>query len=110
MRRTVTPVLVVAAASVALLGCRPQPAGHDQLFGLRGGGDREAAAKGFWPDVPRARLAVLPGTSHIGLLARSQLIVDVVTPFLDDEKPPLPDDFLQPGPGKTPASASQKKH
>lgn len=41
--------------------------------------------------APRARLAVLPGTSHIGMLARSQLIVDVVTPFLDDEKPPLPD-------------------
>lgn len=80
-----------------------------KLFVLRGGGDREAAVKGFLPDAPRARLAVLPGTSHIGMLARSQLIVDVVTPFLDDEKPPLPDNFLQPGPGKTPAEAPKKQ-
>ena len=43
-------------------------------------------AKRFLAESPRARLAVLPGTSHIGMLARSQFI-DVVTPFLDDEKP-----------------------
>jgi pimeloyl-ACP methyl ester carboxylesterase len=80
-----------------------------KLFVLRGGGDREAAVKGFLAEAPRARLAVLPGTSHIGMLARSQLIVDVVTPFLDDEKPPLPDNFLQPGPGKTPAETPEKQ-
>lgn len=79
-----------------------------ELFVLRGGGDRETAVKGFLAEAPRARLAVLPGTSHIGMLARPQLIVDVVTPFLDDEKPPLPDDFLQPGPGKTPAEAAKQ--
>jgi hypothetical protein len=39
------------------------------------------------------------------MTARPQLIVDVVTPFLDDEKPPLPDNFLQPGPGRVPADA-----
>jgi hypothetical protein len=31
---------------------------------------------------------------------RPQLVVDVVTPFLDDELPPLPPDFLQPVRGR----------
>ena len=80
-----------------------------KLFVLRGGGDREAAVKGFLAEAPRARLAILPGTSHIGMLARPQLIVDVVTPFLDDEKPPLPDNFLQPGPAKM-SPACRRSH
>jgi pimeloyl-ACP methyl ester carboxylesterase len=66
-----------------------------KLFVLRGGGDREAAVKGFLSGAPRARLAVLPATSHVGMMARPQLIVDVVTPFLDDEKPPMPANFLK---------------
>ena len=74
-----------------------------KLFALRGGGDREAAVNGFLADAPRARLAVLPATSHVGMMARPQLIVDVVTPFLDDEKPPMPANFLKPGPGEAPA-------
>jgi pimeloyl-ACP methyl ester carboxylesterase len=78
-----------------------------KLFVLRGGRDREAAVKGFLSEAPRARLAVLPATSHIGMLARPQLLVDVVAPFLDDEKPPLPDNFLHPGPGKTPAETAK---
>ena len=73
-----------------------------RLFGLRGGGDREAATTGYLAAAPRARLAVLPGTSHVGMMARAQLLVDVVTPFLDDETPPLPDNFLKPGPGVVP--------
>jgi hypothetical protein len=43
------------------------------------------------------------------MTARPQLIVDVVTPFLDDKKPPLPDNFLQPGPGRVPADAPRKQ-
>ena len=80
-----------------------------RFFALRGGGDREAAARGFLVEAPRARLAVLPGTSHIGMSARPQLIVDVVTPFLDDETPPLPDNFLQPGPARIPPDAPKKQ-
>jgi pimeloyl-ACP methyl ester carboxylesterase len=75
-----------------------------RMFELRGGNDGEAAAKGFLAAPPRARLAVLPGTSHIGLAARPQLVVDVVTPFLDDETPPLPANFLKPSPGEAPAA------
>jgi len=79
-----------------------------RMFVLRGGGDREAAMQGMLSAPPRARLAILPGTSHIGMSARPQLVVDVVTPFLDDELPPLPPDFLQPGPGKVPAGATKQ--
>jgi len=75
-----------------------------KFFALRGGADRKAAVQGFLADAPRARLAVLPGTSHIGVMARAQLVVDVVTPFLDDEKPRMPDNFLKPGPGGVPAA------
>jgi pimeloyl-ACP methyl ester carboxylesterase len=102
----------IPAARVRALGARTMVVVGDadglqldyalKLFALRGGGDREAAVKGFLPDAPRARLAVLPATSHVGMMARPQLIVDVVTPFLDDEKPPMPDNFLKPGPGPTP--------
>jgi len=79
-----------------------------RMFMLRGGVDREAAMKGMLTAPPRARLAILPGTSHIGMSARPQLVVDVVTPFLDDELPPLPPDFLQPGPGKVPPAAPKQ--
>ena len=78
-----------------------------KFFTLRGGGDREAAVNGILPSSPRARLAVLPATSHVGMMARPQLIVDVVTPFLDDEKPPMPDNFLKPGSGETSNNVSQ---
>jgi hypothetical protein len=43
------------------------------FFKLRGGGDPAASAKGFLAEAPRARLAVLPATSHVGMMARPQL-------------------------------------
>jgi pimeloyl-ACP methyl ester carboxylesterase len=80
-----------------------------KLFKLRGGGDPAATAKGFLAEAPPARLAVLPATSHVGMMARPQLVVDVVTPFLDDETPPLPANFLQPGPGGPPPADGARK-
>ncbi|MCW9706279.1 alpha/beta fold hydrolase [Fodinibius salsisoli] len=65
-----------------------------RLFELRGGGDREAAAKGFMNESPEARLTILPATSHIGIMARAELIVDLVTPFLEDDIPPMPEGFF----------------
>jgi len=65
-----------------------------ELFKLRGGADAELAAKGVMTDVPRTRLAVLPATSHVGMMARAQLIADLVTPFLEDTVPPMPEGFL----------------
>jgi pimeloyl-ACP methyl ester carboxylesterase len=65
-----------------------------ELFKLRGGGDEEAAARGFMTEPPQARLAILPGTSHIGIMANAELIAALVTPFLDDVTPPMPEGFF----------------
>jgi pimeloyl-ACP methyl ester carboxylesterase len=59
-----------------------------ELFKLRGGGDREVAARGFIIGAPRARLAILPATSHIGLMAEAKRIAELAAPFLDDREPP----------------------
>jgi pimeloyl-ACP methyl ester carboxylesterase len=66
-----------------------------KLFELRGGGDRKAAAQGFLPVAPRARLAILPATSHIGIMANGPLIAELAIPFLDDTKPVVPPGFLK---------------
>jgi pimeloyl-ACP methyl ester carboxylesterase len=66
-----------------------------KVFKLRGGGDRGAAAQGFLPVAPRARLAILPATSHIGIMANGPLIAELAIPFLDDTKPVVPPGFLK---------------
>jgi pimeloyl-ACP methyl ester carboxylesterase len=66
-----------------------------KMFKLRGGGDRTAAAQGFLPVAPRARLAILPATSHIGIMANGPLIAELAIPFLDDTKPVVPPGFLK---------------
>lgn len=65
-----------------------------ELFKLRGGGDEKAAAQGFMTEAPRACLAILPGTSHVGIMAEAELIARLVTPFLDDAKPVMPPGFF----------------
>lgn len=59
-----------------------------RLFKLRGGEDEKAAEQGFITNSPRARLAILPGTSHIGLMPEAQRIADLAQPFLNDDTPP----------------------
>ena len=61
-----------------------------QLFKLRGGGDVAAATQGFLTAAPKARLAILPATSHIGIMGEIPAIAAMVTPFLDDKAPPPP--------------------
>lgn len=63
------------------------------LFRLRGGADDEAANTGLLQSVPQARLAVLPATSHIGVAGQADLVVPMVTTFLDDAPPVAPDLF-----------------
>ena len=63
------------------------------LFRLRGGADPDLAASGFLTESPRARLAVLPATSHTGVMAQGPLIAELVTPFLDDAAPPMAEGF-----------------
>ena len=68
-----------------------------KLFRLRGGGDKKVAVQGFMTDAPRARLAILPGTSHVGIMANADLIAQVAIPFLDDRKPTTPPGFFPEG-------------
>jgi hypothetical protein len=37
--------------------------------------------------VPKSQFAVLPGTSHFDLLMRTDLLLSIVTPFLDMPMP-----------------------
>ena len=60
------------------------------LFKLRGGGDVAAATQGFLTEAPKARMAILPATSHIGIMAETPAIAAMVMPFLDDKAPPPP--------------------
>ena len=49
-----------------------------ELFRLLGGG-----VAGDLVGLPRAQLAVLPGTTHLTLVDRVELLVPMVTQFLD---------------------------
>jgi pimeloyl-ACP methyl ester carboxylesterase len=66
-----------------------------RLYKARGGPDPKAALEGFISDAPRARLAILPATSHIGMMNEGSLIARLVTPFLDDRPPPRPSGFFE---------------
>jgi pimeloyl-ACP methyl ester carboxylesterase len=60
------------------------------MFRLRGGGDEEAAATGVISEAPRARLVVLPATSHISISAATPVLEPMITAFLDDVTPASP--------------------
>lgn len=68
-----------------------------ELFKLRGGVDKKVVVQGFMTEAPRARLAILPGTSHIGIMANADLIAQVAVPFLDDRTPTTAPGFLPEG-------------
>ena len=63
------------------------------MFKLRGGGDEEAAVSGVLQKVPAARLVILPAMSHVGLSGESQVLVPMVSAFLDDVPPNTPELF-----------------
>jgi pimeloyl-ACP methyl ester carboxylesterase len=66
-----------------------------ELFAARGGSNKEVALKGFMTAAPRARLAILPGTSHIGMNGEGKLLAQLVVPFLDDRPPEPPSGFFK---------------
>jgi pimeloyl-ACP methyl ester carboxylesterase len=68
-----------------------------KLFRLRGGGDSTIAAQGFMTEAPRARLAILPGTAHVGIMASAEVIAQLAIPFLDDRTPITPPGFFPEG-------------
>lgn len=77
-------MVVVADAD----GVKPEHA--VAMFTLRGGGDEEAAATGMISTVPRARLVILPATSHISISAAVPVLEPMITAFLDDVPPANP--------------------
>ncbi len=60
------------------------------MFKLRGGGDEAAAATGAITDVPQARLAILPASSHTSIPAAVPTLEPMITAFLDDVPPVNP--------------------
>lgn len=57
-----------------------------ELFRAKGGGKM-----GDIHGMPKSRLAILPGTTHIGMMKRTDLVIPMVTDFLDadlDAPPP----------------------
>lgn len=75
-----------------------------EVFAARGGSNEEVAMKGFLSTSPRARLAILPGTSHIGMNNEGRLLAQLVVPFLDDRAPAPPSGFFK-GMGDPPAKS-----
>jgi pimeloyl-ACP methyl ester carboxylesterase len=49
-----------------------------EMFGLLGGG-----VAGDFVDFPNSQIAVLPGTTHFSILSRTDLLLPVITLFLD---------------------------
>lgn len=59
-----------------------RPAHAVALFQLRGGG-----VPGDLAGLPDARLAILPGTTHIGVVQRAAWLVPMIEEFLAAPKP-----------------------
>lgn len=59
-----------------------------ELFRAKGGGKM-----GDIHGLPKSRLAILPGTTHIGMMQKVDLLVPMVTDFLDSDLSPTPPTF-----------------
>jgi pimeloyl-ACP methyl ester carboxylesterase len=77
-------IRAIAAPTLIVLGdadaTRPEHA--VAMFRLRGGG-----VFGDLAGMPASQLAILPGTSHVGMLERTDWLVPMVTAFLDAPMP-----------------------
>jgi pimeloyl-ACP methyl ester carboxylesterase len=75
VRSLAAPVMLVAGDSDIV-----RPEHTVELFGLLGGG-----VMGDLAGLPRSRLAVLPGTTHVTLVQRADWLSSMVAEFLDAE-------------------------
>jgi pimeloyl-ACP methyl ester carboxylesterase len=77
-------VRAIAAPTFIIIGdsdgTRPEHA--VEFFRLRGGG-----VFGDYAGLPVAQLAILPGTTHVGILSRADWLVAMIPPFLDAPVP-----------------------
>jgi pimeloyl-ACP methyl ester carboxylesterase len=80
-----TDIRSIKAPTLLLLGdadiVRPEHA--LEMFRMLGG----ARADGGMNGLPKSQFAVLPGTSHFDLLMRTDLLLPIITPFLDAPMP-----------------------
>lgn len=60
-----------------------RPAHAAEMYGLLGGG----RADGMMGDLPNSQLAVLPATTHFSILTRTDLLLPIITLFLDAPMP-----------------------
>ncbi len=51
-----------------------------ELFRAKGGGKM-----GDLTGLPKSRLAILPGTTHVGMMQRTELLIPMITDFLDGD-------------------------
>ncbi len=77
-------VTAIEAPTLVIVGDADsvRPAHAVELFALLGGG-----VPGDFAGLPHAQLAVLPGTTHFGVLSRTDWLVAKVEPFLDAPMP-----------------------
>jgi len=71
-----------------------------ELYRLRGGGDTARASQPFLTEAPPARLAILPGASHIDVFGDPALLAAMILPFLDDRTRPRPPGLFEDMPGE----------
>jgi pimeloyl-ACP methyl ester carboxylesterase len=79
IRAITAPTLLIIGDSDLV---RPEHA--VEMFSLLGGGVFGDTPAG----LPDSQLAILPGTSHVSLVNRSELLVPMITSFLDAPMPP----------------------
>lgn len=65
-----------------------------ELYRLRGGGDPARSSQPFLTEAPPARLAILPGSSHVDVFGDPAMLAAMILPFLDDQTRPPPPGFL----------------
>lgn len=71
-----------------------------ELYRLRGGGETARASQPFLTEAPPARLAILPGASHIDVFGDPALLAAIILPFLDDQTRPRPPGLFEDVPGE----------
>lgn len=71
-----------------------------ELYRLRGGGDTARASRPLLTEAPPARLAILPGASHIDVFGAPELLAAMILPFLDDQHRPPPPGLFEDVPGE----------
>ena len=74
-----TPTLIIAGDSDAL-----PPSHAVEFFSLLGGGRSDAGWNG--ENLIQSQLAILPGATHYNIVFRADLLLPVLSPFLDSKQ------------------------